>query len=76
MPSGVSRAVVFAARASDPDCGSVRAYAPISSPLASLGRYFAFCSGVPNYTIGKVPIDVCVPSEPPNDGLRARNSPT
>jgi hypothetical protein len=33
--------------ASEPDCGSVRAKAPISRPSAIGRTYFCFCSSVP-----------------------------
>src|SRR5271170_3948839 len=42
--------------ASEPAEDSDKAYAAIHSPLANLGRYFSFCSGVPYHTRGKVPI--------------------
>ena len=47
VPCSFKTAVVFAFKASDPALGSVRAYAPIHSPVASFGRYFCFCSSVP-----------------------------
>ena len=33
--------------ASEPDCGSVRAKAPISAPSAIARTYFCFCASVP-----------------------------
>jgi len=39
-------AVVRMEAASEPAPGSVRPMQPIHSPLASLGMYFFFCSGV------------------------------
>jgi hypothetical protein len=35
--------------ASEPDCGSVSANAPMASPLAIGLTYFCFCSSVPNF---------------------------
>jgi hypothetical protein len=43
--------------ASLPASGSVRAKALIHSPLASLGSHRACCSGVPNSTIARGPIE-------------------
>ena len=40
--------------ASDPALGSVRAKAMNSSPATTPGRYFSFCSGVPEITMGAV----------------------
>ena len=37
---------------------SESAYAPIHSPVASFGRYFSFCAGVPYQTMGSVPMPV------------------
>ena len=34
--------------ASEPDCGSVSAKAPISRPSAIARTYFCFCASVPN----------------------------
>ena len=42
--------------ASDPFEGSVRQNAAIHSPVISLGRYLAFCSGVPCNTSPLYPI--------------------
>src|SRR5262245_40920156 len=44
---------------SDPWLGSVRPKQPIHSPLASLGRYFFFVSGLPNSKIGSMTSDDC-----------------
>ena len=44
-PAGV--AVVETLPTSDPACGSVIATAPMSPPLARIGRYRAFCCSVP-----------------------------
>ena len=52
---------VAVAPASLPAPGSVSPNAPNISPLASLGRYFFFCSSVPNIRIGIVPRLVCAP---------------
>src|SRR2546427_375193 len=41
-----SSARVRNAAASEPEPGSVRPHAPNPRPVASAGRYFAFCSGV------------------------------
>src|ERR1035438_5919019 len=38
---------------------SERAYAPIHSPVPSLGRYLRFCSSVPYQTMGRVPMPTC-----------------
>ena len=46
-PSSRTARVRIAA-ASDPEPGSVRPQAPSAWPLASRGRYFAFCSREPN----------------------------
>ena len=46
-PSPSRRAVVRMAALSDPEPGSVSAYAASHSPLASLGRNRCFCSRVP-----------------------------
>src|ERR1041385_5166361 len=51
-----SPAAFFAARvcmfdASEPDCGSVSAYAPIASPSATARTYFCFCSSLPYLSI-------------------------
>ena len=35
--------------ASEPDCGSVSAKAPISRPSAIARTYFCFCASVPNF---------------------------
>jgi hypothetical protein len=40
---------VCIADASEPDCGSVSAYAPIASPDATARTYFCFCSSVPYF---------------------------
>ena len=49
-PSRTARVFWFAA--SEPDCGSVSAYAPSALPEASGVRIFFFCSSVPNFQIG------------------------
>ena len=36
--------------ASEPDCGSVRANAPIAEPFAIGVTYLCFCSSVPNFS--------------------------
>src|SRR5579883_92736 len=56
LPSGDNTARVRQFIASEADDDSESAYAPIHSPVASLGRYFCFCAGVPYQTIGSVPI--------------------
>jgi hypothetical protein len=56
-PSGVSSAVVCMPAGSDPTFDSVSANAEIA-PLARRGKYFFFCSGVPNCLSGLgTPID-------------------
>ena len=47
-----SDVVVSIALASEPADGSVSPNAAILVPLASCGRYFCFCSSVPNKIIG------------------------
>ncbi len=44
---------------SEPWSGSVRPKQPIHSPLASLGRYFCFCSSLPNSLIGTITREDC-----------------
>jgi hypothetical protein len=39
--------------------GSVRPKQPISSPVASFGRYLRFCASVPNSLIGTMTSDPC-----------------
>ncbi len=46
-PPAFFEARVCIAEASEPDCGSVSAYAPIASPEAIARTYFCFCSSVP-----------------------------
>ena len=43
--------------ASEPLLGSVKQKHAIFSPVASCGRYLAFCSGVPNNKMPLKPID-------------------
>ena len=47
MPSPRGVAVERNAPTSDPACGSVRFIVPVHSPVASLGKYSACCSGEP-----------------------------
>src|SRR5699024_11529229 len=56
--------------ASDPEPGSVSAYAAKSSPEASLGKYFSFCSSFPKNTIGNEPIPTCAPCVTENPPAR------
>ena len=49
---GYLHAVVWILAASLPAAGSVNANAPSEFPDAREGRYFFFCSSVPNSTIG------------------------
>ena len=58
-PSPVRRALACSDAASEPDAGSVSANAPSSSPEASRGSHFRFCSSVPNSRIGSLPTLVC-----------------
>ncbi len=51
LPSSVGSAVVEMLAGSEPTSGSVRAKAE-SAPAASRGRYFFFCSSVPNWRRG------------------------
>ncbi len=46
-PSAFLTARVCMFDASEPDCGSVSAYAPMASPEAMARTYFCFCSSVP-----------------------------
>ncbi len=50
----------------------------MSSPEASFGRYFDFCSSLPNKTIGKEPIPTCAPcvmeKPPAGDNFSAINA--
>ena len=62
LPSACRVARVLAPNASDPEPGSLRQYAPIVSPSASLGRYFRFCSGVPNSENGRIIRFTCAPN--------------
>jgi hypothetical protein len=56
-PSSVGSAVVVMAAGSEPTSLSVSAKAEMA-PFASRGRYFSFCSGVPNILSGcGTPID-------------------
>jgi len=43
--------------ASDPLVGSVKQNAASFSPVATIGKYFAFCSSVPNRVMPLKPID-------------------
>ena len=54
---GEGVAVVCTLLASEPACSSVRAKAASFSPLASGGSQRAFCSGVPNRTRARRPIE-------------------
>ena len=76
MPSGESRATVFAPSASEPLPASLSAYAATFLPLARSGRYLAFCSGVPKKTIGSVPMPVCAPKVVAQDPSPACDSAT
>src|SRR5438552_7847793 len=67
VPSALRTAFVFAASASEPLLDSDKAYAEIFSALHSSGRYFRFCSSVPKYTIGSVPMPLWPPYETAND---------
>ena len=55
-------AVVVSDAASDPAPGSVSANEAINSPVANLGRYLAFCSGVPSNKMPCEPIPTVVPN--------------
>ena len=68
MPASFNLAVVLAPNASEPEPGSGYAYAAINSPEANFGKYFVFCSWLPNNTIGNEPIPTwapCVIEKPP-----------
>ena len=60
--------------ASDPESGSVRANEPIISPVENFGRYFCFCSSVPDITIVCDPIPILVPAIDLNAGEALPNS--
>jgi hypothetical protein len=47
VPSACGSALVRSMPRSVPQCGSVKHMVPVHSPLVSLGKYRAFCSGVP-----------------------------
>ena len=49
MPSACLIALQRIAVASEPDCGSVSAKAPISRPSAMARTYSCFCASVPNF---------------------------
>src|SRR4029453_10630380 len=58
-PSAVGSAFKLSVAGSEPACVSVNANAEIS-PAATRGRYFFFCSSVPNKSSGcATPIDWC-----------------
>ena len=76
LPSGCFTARVFAASASDPEPDSLKAYAPMISPATSFGRYFSFCSSVPNITSGRMHRFACPPNVVANDAARASRSTT
>ena len=69
LPSAFFTACVRIEAASEPAPDSVRQKAAIISPLASLGRYLAFCSWLPAMRSGSDPsmlpaIDVFTPEQP------------
>jgi hypothetical protein len=57
--------VVCCAAASVPAFGSVKPNAPIHLPAHKFGRYFFFCSSVPNSKIGTAQSDVCADTTTP-----------
>ncbi len=59
QPSPLAVARARMAAVSEPASGSVSAYAPSSSPVASRGRYFAFCSSLPNRSSGAAQSPAC-----------------
>ena len=59
LPSGVGVAVVCTLLASDPASGSVRANAASFSPLTSGTSHCFCCSGVPNSSSARMPIEWC-----------------
>src|SRR4029453_9801479 len=67
LPSGSFVARVFAASASEPEPDSLRAYAPISSPVIRRGRYVCFCSVVPKSTSGRMLRFACPPNVVANE---------
>ena len=74
LPSGCFVARVRAPRASEPDPVSLSPYAPIDSPDSSFGRYFRFCSSVPNRYSGLTVSFACAPNVAPNDADRDMRS--
>jgi hypothetical protein len=61
---------VRAESGSEPQFASLSEKAAIISPVASFGRYFCFCSGVPKNRMGSVPMPTCAPHETANDACR------
>ena len=58
LPSAEGTALVLIEAASEPLAGSVKANAAIVSPVASFGKYLAFCSLLPNNKMPLKPIDL------------------
>src|SRR5258708_3457188 len=54
VPSGRSFAIVIIPDGFEPKSGSVSPKQPITSPPPILGRYFFFCSSLPNAKIGYI----------------------
>jgi len=59
QPSAVRRARVTMPPGLDPWSGSVRPKQPMSSPAASFGRYFCFCSSLPYFQMGNITSEPC-----------------
>ena len=74
QPSPSGTAVVRSEPASEPEPGSVSANAPSASPRASGGTKRAFCSSVPNVTIGSVAALVCTATVTPTPASARESS--
>jgi hypothetical protein len=62
VPSSLSRAVVRVPPASEPAPGSVSPNAASLRPATRSGRYFCFCSSVPNLKMGIAPSEIAASS--------------
>src|SRR5690349_6452636 len=62
-PSRVAVHIILAA--SEPVPGSVNPHAPIHSPVASLERYFFFCTSFPNSSICPEQSELCAAVDKP-----------
>src|SRR2546425_6656625 len=71
-----SSARVRNAAASEPEPGSVRPHAPNARPVASAGRYFAFCSGDAKLAMWLVHSEVGAHTGVAAESLPRQGSPT